>query len=281
MKTVGASLLTHLQSDVTTLAIMWKMTTQANVSYGFTSHSVDLTYNGLIYRSAQGFTPTTIQSSSGLNVDNLDMKGLLAALGIHEKDVNDGIFDGASLQVFLVNYADLTMGDVKLRRGFLGNVKMTRVGFEAEVRGLMERFQRNILEVYTPGCRADVFDVRCGLDPAPFTVTGSVTSFTNKRTFRDTTRTEADGYFMGGKLTWTSGVNNGLQMEVKRYTSATDEFELCLPMRNAIAVGDTYSVYAGCDKAWETCKVKFNNILNFRGEPFVPQEQSVALSAIR
>jgi uncharacterized phage protein (TIGR02218 family) len=281
MKTVNANLLTHLASEVTTLAIMWKMTTSSNLVYGFTSHTSDITFNGVLYRSAQGFTPTTIQTSSGLGVDNLDMKGLLAALGIHEKDVNDGIFDGASLEVFLINYADLTMGDLKLRKGFLGNVKLNRVGFEAEVRGLMERFQRTILEVYTPGCRADLGDARCTVNLASFTVTGSITSFTNRRTFRDTTRTEADGYFMGGLLTWTSGDNNGLKMEVKRYTSATDEFELCLPMRNALVVGDTYSVFAGCDKQWETCKTKFNNIVNFRGEPFVPQEQSVALSAIR
>lgn len=281
MKTVNPSLLTHLAGQVTTLAVCWKMTTTANVIYGFTSHTADIVFEGVTYRSAQGFTPTTVQSSSGLNVDNMDMKGLLRALGIHEKDVNDGIFDGATLQVFLVNYQDLAQGNLKLRRGFLGNVKLTRVGFEAEVRGLMERFQRTILEVYTPGCRADVFDARCGLTVGLFTVTGSVTSFSNKRIFRDTTRTEADGYFMGGLLTWTSGLNNGLSMEVKKYTSATDEFELVLPMRNQIVVGDAYSVYAGCDKSWETCKTKFDNIVNFRGEPFVPQEQSVAISAIR
>ncbi len=70
-------------------------------------------------------------------------------------------------------------------------------------------------------------------------------------------------------------------MEVKQFTSGADTFELVLPMRNTIQVGDTYSVYPGCDKNWETCKTKFDNMMNFRGEPFIPQEQSVAISALR
>ena len=349
MKTVGANLLTHLAEEVTTIAACWKLTTANNVVRGFTSHTVDLTVSGVLYRSAQGFTPTTIQGTSGMGVDNLNIHGFLDALGIREVDVNNGVYDGAQIEVFMVNHADLTHGIVKMRKGFLGNVKLSRQGFESEVRGLLWRFQRTILELYSPGCRADLGDARCGVRLAPSvwtatmpftarvtgdaktgslvkptvvngfwyhcsvagtsggseptwnlvlggmttdgtvtwitiaakTVTGSVTTFTNKRIFRDTTRTEVDAWFMGGLLTWTSGENAGLTMEVKQFTAATKEFELALPMRNAIVVGDAYSVYAGCDKILATCKNKFGNVQNFRGEPFVPQEQSVAISAIR
>jgi len=349
MKAASAQLLSHLQSDVTTIAVCWKMTTAAGAVSGYTSHTSDLVVSGVTYRSAQGFDPTTTQTTAGLNVDNLNVKGFLDALGITDTDVNNGVYDGASLELFLVNWADLTQGTLKLRRGFLGNVRMTRVGFEAEIRGLLERLQRQILEVYTPGCRADLGDSRCGVPLNPgvwqastaytarttgdaptgsavrpstpngrhfvctvagtsggseptwnttlgatttdgsvtwtaiqaLTVTGTVTSVTNKRIFADSTRNEADGYFLGGLITWTSGTNATLQMEVKQFTNGTTTFELVLPMRNTIQVGDAYSVYAGCDKAWTTCRDKFGNILNFRGEPFVPQEQSAAISAIR
>jgi uncharacterized phage protein (TIGR02218 family) len=43
-----------------------------------------------------------------------------------------------------------------------------------------------------------------------------------------------------------------------------------LPMPYALTVGDAYSLQPGCDKLLATCKVKFNNVLNFRGEPHVP-----------
>ncbi len=38
-----------------------------------------------------------------------------------------------------------------------------------------------------------------------------------------------------------------------------------------IQVGDTFDVIAGCRKRLtEDCKVKFNNVLNFQGEPHLP-----------
>jgi uncharacterized phage protein (TIGR02218 family) len=113
------------------------------------------------------------------------------------------------------------------------------------------------------------------------TVTGTVTTATTKRIFRDSSRTEADHFFRGGLLTWTSGLNSGLKMEVKVYTSAVDEFELSLPMPYAIMVGDAYSVQAGCSKRLggdHGCMTKFDNVKNYRGEPHVPQKAELAVA---
>jgi uncharacterized phage protein (TIGR02218 family) len=35
-------------------------------------------------------------------------------------------------------------------------------------------------------------------------------------------------------------------------------------------IGDRFFYYPGCDKRRETCFNKFDNILNFRGEPDMP-----------
>ncbi len=43
-----------------------------------------------------------------------------------------------------------------------------------------------------------------------------------------------------------------------------------MPMPYAIMVGDSYSVVAGCDKIFSTCAGRFDNAVNFRGEPHVP-----------
>ena len=37
-----------------------------------------------------------------------------------------------------------------------------------------------------------------------------------------------------------------------------------------MTVGDTFNAIAGCDKTISTCIAKFNNAVNFRGEPYVP-----------
>lgn len=46
--------------------------------------------------------------------------------------------------------------------------------------------------------------------------------------------------------------------------------QLSIPMPRAIPVGTTYTITRGCNREWTTCKNVFNNLVNFRGFPFVP-----------
>jgi hypothetical protein len=76
------------------------------------------------------------------------------------------------------------------------------------------------------------------------------------------------GYFDNGVITFTSGLNAGLSMEVQSYVPG--QWTLELPMPYLPSIGDTYSMHAGCDYSLETCRDRFNNILNMRAEPYVP-----------
>jgi len=55
-------------------------------------------------------------------------------------------------------------------------------------------------------------------------------------------------------------------------TDGSRQIELWEPIRAAVGAGDTLRIEAGCDKRAETCRLKFNNIVNFQGFPFVPGE---------
>jgi hypothetical protein len=82
-------------------------------------------------------------------------------------------------------------------------------------------------------------------------------------------------YFQGGILTWTSGLNIGLKIEVKSYSPGY--IFLSDAMVYAIAIGDTYSMKAGCDRLLTTCINRFNNVVNFRGFPHLPgQDRLIA-----
>ena len=78
----------------------------------------------------------------------------------------------------------------------------------------------------------------------------------------------AADYFAEGILTFTSGPNIGLSAKVKSFTG--DAFVLALPMIQAVEVGDTYTAVAGCRKRLSDCSSKFNNAINFQGEPHLP-----------
>ena len=84
--------------------------------------------------------------------------------------------------------------------------------------------------------------------------------------------TFADGAFSAGKISFTSGANDGLAVEVKRHRRDAGgvSIELWQQMPEPIAAGDTFAITAGCDKRVATCRDRFNNAVNFRGFPHIP-----------
>jgi uncharacterized phage protein (TIGR02218 family) len=270
MKSVSSNLQAHLNGELTNLAYLVKITRADATIKGFTTFDRNLTLDGVTYKADGALTPSALQSTSGLSVDNLEATGILNSDDIVAADIEAGLYDNARVDVYACNWADLTQGAVQLRRGWLGEVVLSSGHYVAELRGLHDLLQRTVGDYYTPECRYDLGDSRCTVNLAPLTVTGTVTSVTDNATFADTSRTESDGVFNYGKLTWTGGANSGQSMEVKNWDGGGFIFTLWLPMPNAIAVGDAYSVYPGCDKRFTTCTGKFGNGANFGGFPYVP-----------
>jgi uncharacterized phage protein (TIGR02218 family) len=99
-------------------------------------------------------------------------------------------------------------------------------------------------------------------------VGGSVNTVSSRQVFISNSMTQAAGYFSGGEVVWLTGANAGRRMEIKEFSNK--QFTLVLPMPNNVTVGDTFNAIAGCDKTISTCIAKFNNAVNFRGEPYVP-----------
>ena len=148
------------------------------------------------------------------------------------------------------------------------------------MRGLAHRLNQPVGRAFGYSCDADLGDARCTVnlaDPA-FTGTGTVAAVTDARRFTAIgPRPFANGWFSGGKLTWTTGANAGRAIEVKRHaiSSGVVSLELWQAMSEAIAAGDAFAVTAGCDKQFATCKAKFANAANFRGFPYMPGNDAV------
>lgn len=268
MKTISPALQTHLNGETTTLATCWKLTRRDGVVMGFTDHDADLQVEGVTYLAQSGFTPSAVVASSGLNVDNLDVQGMLESEGIAGEDVMAGRYDFAEIKVFQVNYQEPEAGRIMLRRGWLGEISLKNGQFVAELRGLTQKLSQQLGNLYSPACRAQLGDAQCKVAMGGYTHSGTIGSVTSNAVFRDPARGEENGYFANGKITFTGGANAGLAMEVKEFIDG--QFVLALPMPYAVEPGDAYSVEAGCDKNFSTCAARFGNAVNFRGEPHVP-----------
>jgi uncharacterized phage protein (TIGR02218 family) len=283
VKTVPAALQAHLNTRACTIARCWQVKRTDNAVFGFTDHDVDIILDisdgegSVIYEAASGMTGSAVTASDKLAVENFECVGLFESARVTASDLEGGLWDYAAVKSFLVNHQSLSDGIIKLPgRGNLGEVRLKDNTYVAEFRGLTDHLNQRLGDLYSPLCRAEFTDSECGLDPATYTVSSTVTAVADRRNFIDSARTEADGYYKYGLVTWTSGNNSGLSMEVKNYTLSTTAIELVQALPFAIQVGDAYDIIAGCDKTFTTCAATFSNALSFRGEPHVPGEQVAA-----
>lgn len=272
MKTTTTPFKNHLLSDVTTICYCLKITRRDGAIFGLTDLDRDIIFAGVTYYSLSGFKKSSIETNDSFDVDNLTIEGILNSGFIEGGDIRKGLFDYAEVELFMINYNDVSMGSMFIRVGWLGEVTMNQKGvFTAEVRGLNQTLHTIFGSVYAPGCNADLGDNRCQVNLATFTSSGTVTQIdSGTRVFRANALVASDGYFNYGGLKFTSGLNSGRLLEVKNYVNATRQFEMFLSFPFQIALGDTFDVYAGCNKNVFTCRDKFNNVFNFRGEPYIP-----------
>lgn len=270
MKAMSAAMQAHVAQEVTSLCSCWKIVRRDGKVFGFTDHDRSFLYDNVEYEAQEGFNRTAIASDGSLAVDNLDVTGFLDSEALTEEDMRNGLFNFASVYVFLVNWADLSMGEIKLRRGWFGEITTTSNGeFTIELRGLTQALGHGFAENYSPECRADFCDDRCTLSLLDFQKIGSVKSVNDKQVFVANTMTVPSSGYAGGSIEWTSGQNEGRAMEVTLFDSTTFVVTLFEQMVYPIQAGDTFKIATGCDKSREAC-VAYGNILNFRGEPDVP-----------
>lgn len=272
-RTASTSLKAHLASENTTLATCWKITRTDSTVMGFTDHVDDISFSGVDYIASSGFQPTDVLQRDDMSVDNMEVAGILDSNYITETDIQAGIYDFAEIEIFMVNYEDLTQGRMWLKRGWIGEVKMTRGQFEAEVRGLSQKFSQHIGRLFAPSCDAIFGDARCGVALGPHTAGVVVSSVQSSAKFTMTTSAGGPTLFKGGEVQWLTGNNAGLKMEIKEFTD--DSLELVLAMSKTVQAGDTANVIAGCDKSFSTCRDRFSNALNFRGFPDVPGQDKM------
>lgn len=168
MKTITPALRAHLDGRVTTLATIWRIIRTDGKSFFFTDHDETIVYLGDTYSAKTGYNRTSMSNNVGLSVDELDVEGVFDSADITEVDLRAGLFDYAEIRISLVNWADLSQGELKQRRGRIGEVVITQQGvFRTELRGLVQQLSQSIVEMYQAECRVDLGSAKCSIPLLP------------------------------------------------------------------------------------------------------------------
>ena len=239
------------------------------VVLGFTDHDRDLVIEGVVHRAGSGLTARVLQQGTGLAVDNTEAVGALSDAAISEADLAAGRYDAAEVRIWLVNWADVAQR-VLMRRGNVGEVTRSAIGFTAEIRGLAHRLAQPEGRVFQFGCDAALGDARCGVDLASPAYRGAgtvIAAYEPRRFLAGGLDGFAEGWFAGGLLH-----AGGRTAEVKAHRAAAggSVIELWQALPSPLAVGDGFEITAGCDGQFATCRAKFANPVNFRGFPHMP-----------
>lgn len=264
----------HLQTGHTHVCRCWAVTRRDGTEYGFTDHDLTLRFAGVTFRPETGMSARALVQGTGMAVDNSEALGVLSDDAITEADIDSGRFDGAAVRMWLVNWQDTDQRMLRFR-GNLGEIRRGDGAFQAELRGLTEALNQPLGRVYHRACSAVLGDARCrfSLATAGYAVTLPAEAITDRQVFSfDGLETYDDSWFVRGTLTVLSGAAIGLTGSIRADTRhlAGRIIELWEPLRAAIAPGDQVRLDPGCDKRVDTCRLKFANLVNFQGFPFIP-----------
>lgn len=261
----------------TTICRAWLVRRRDGFGLGFTDHDVALQFDGTTFRPDHGMTARVLMQGAGLSVDNSEAEGALTDGAITEKDLLAGKWDGAELTLWEVDWSHVDARR-KIFAGSLGEVSRSDGAFRAELRGLSEPLNAAWGRVYHPRCSARLGDRACGKDLGSdsYTVLLGLEDCEDGRIFRFSDFPAYDsGWFERGVLAVLGGEAEGLQAQIKNDIALSEggrEIELWKSLGIHPVAGDRIRLTAGCDKRAETCRLKFNNYLNFRGFPHLPGE---------
>ncbi|PWB83585.1 MAG: beta tubulin [Methylocystaceae bacterium] len=278
MRSVSSSMQAKLDASVSTFCNCWRLSRKDGTVMGFTDHDRDLSFSAVTFRAASGLTATQVEASVGLGAGSGEILGALQSDGLVESDLANGLYDGASIEVWLVDWSDVE-DRLLIDVATIGEVKRSEFAFAAELRSLAHLFDQQRGNSFQRSCSADLGDARCKFDltAAGFHTTGVVVAQRGGGIIVDLVSIFDDDFFTGGRLSFTSGADAGARATIKSHRRAGAQARLTLwtEPSGAIAPGDGVEIVAGCDKTAASCERKFSNIVNFRGFPHMPGNDRV------
>lgn len=268
MRTIAAPLAAHLAGDATTTCHAWRVLRRDGAVLGFTDHDADLWVAGTLCRAASGFAASEDETGQGFAAASGEVAGGFSSEAIRPEDLSAGHYDGARVELYLVNWADPAQAALLALRE-IGEVMRAGERFSAELRSIAHRLDQPQGRLYNRRCDAELGDSRCRVDLTGWRAAGTVMAVEDRSHVRlSGLHAFAEGFFDGGTLEL-----GGRRHVIDRHRLPGDgsaRLTLWLPLEEVPASGAACTITAGCDKRFATCKVRFGNGLNFRGFPHVP-----------
>lgn len=275
MRSIPESLRDHLAGEATTLCRCWLLRRRDGFALGFTDHDRRLAFGGVTYEPSAAVQASDIEEAADLSVDSSQIEGVLTSDSISDADIEAGYYDGAAVELYLVNWRDPEQR--MLERSFrLGQIRREGRAFSAELRGASAALDQTRGRRFSRLCDADLGDARCGFALAgpPFVTPGLVVAVEDgglRLSIACPPPAHRD-LFRNGRLRFDAGAGAGRLVVIAEHERRGGNELLTLWQKAAFAIsdGEAVTLFAGCDKRFATCRDRFANQVSFRGFPHIP-----------
>lgn len=274
MRNIGNNLKDSLNRNAINLIKCYDIELRDNKKLFFTNNQIDITYNNVVYTSSNGVDIRTIYNNINLEIDETNISGFIDSDIISEKDIITGKFDNASIEIFLLDMD--TKEKISIFCGFIFSISYENNMFLAKVKDKKMLLEKAFSESYSPLCRCSFCDLKCNLNKKDYTIIGVVSKVINQFEFYTSTQdiiSKSSDYFSNGSIKIINGKNKDMITEIKK--SDGEQLILKFKFPFEINIGDKFELTVGCDKEFNTCISKFNNAINFRGEPNLPRSKKL------
>lgn len=251
--------------ELDSIATFWRIYRRDGIMLAFTSHDRDMTFGGILHQAAPGMVPSSIKLTTDLGSDSAEVEGALSHATISEGDLSAGLFDFAAIEIGAVDWT--VLDHHILYSGELGQIESDTASFSAELRSAKRILEYDLVPRTSPTCRAIFCGPGCNLSSASFTHVRSLVDVdleANRVSFGTINPSD----FLDGQVRFFGGPQNGITFGV----IGADAHGLTLDQQliDGLTIGTRAQLREGCDHTLGACSARFDNAVNFRGEPFLP-----------
>lgn len=252
----------------------------------YTSADQPIVNAGLTFARGPAIKDSGIKQGLGVQVDTVDITimadGRSVVGGVPLLDFIRGAgFDGATIKIERAFAADwptmLGAGPVGSYIRYGGRFSQATKAGTTSVTVTMASWLE-LLDVYYPtdlyqaSCGNTLFDSKCLLDRASYAAAGVVGAGATTLLVPSNLSAAAGTYDLGA-IIFSTGPNAGFRRTVK-HQDASGNLTLVAPLPATPVAGNAFTAYPGCDLQQSTCTAKFNNLIHFRGQPYIPSPET-------
>lgn len=252
-----------------------KIINSDGTKYHLCDSDSDVIINDEIYLHGAYFIPGKITNSTNLDENNFKVIFTLDDYYFERNKLISGYYSKSFIEISLVDIFAASYKKQILKTGYLGAISIKEHSFIGEINSLSSFTKNNITKCYLSSCRAKFGDEKCKVKLEKYTANGQIENLSDINSFYDSQREEVDDYFKHGEIIFLTGNLASRKFWVSDFYNKKIIIQSLEQLE--FNIGDKYQIIAGCNKDFNTCINKFNNALNFRGEPFVPNRHQLVI----